>query len=426
MADAQGFIQPLAQANTPSSVNNGNPNTVYNTPQTGAPRPLQGWTIQQPVAANINTGNVAQEAINQSNQMIQDKGWMAPQVETGFNGPKLTTPEGWVTPTAPTTANPNPTPTTPAPTAPAQVDTSSWQWVVMNGKVPGMNTQLYNTDPAYKAAWDQTAREHHNQFKKSYTKDSSPQAITDRLKALYQQFSAGTPQQAQGQSQAGASQAAGWTSGNGGADTQAWVNNLMQGGVPVMNANKGWASQTAGDPAKVSQAVDGVLSTFTNLGSKFNSSSALQLLDAITEPFIPGNFFMSELGSVNGPNVMKAILNQAMPGVGTLAQKILGAIPDSATGFLGKMRDWIKEGKFDELANDVFKGVRKDTQQKVSTGSLDASLGWGGSSGGGWMLGSGLGGGGVGSVTVGGGGGGGGGHGKIPEVTIGKVDTSVV
>lgn len=60
--------------------------------------------------------------------------------------------------------------------------------VVMNGRVPGVNQSLYNSDPAYKRAWDQAVAEHQSSFGRSYTKDSSRQAIEDRLVQLYQQY----------------------------------------------------------------------------------------------------------------------------------------------------------------------------------------------------------------------------------------------
>lgn len=418
MATAQGFIQPLAQANTPSGVNNGNPNTVYNTPQTGAQRPLQGWTIEQPVAANLNLSNTAQGAVSQANSLIQNNGWVAPEQTNTVEVPKLTVQEGWMA-QAPTMGQTGGT-TTPAPTTPttpAPVDTSNFQWVVMNGKVPGMNQNLYNTDPAYKAAWDQTVKEHYSQFKKNYTKDSSAQAIESRLKALYAQYGAGgnTGQQAPANTTAGGTSAGGWTS-QGQQTTQQWVNSLASGGVPVVDGSKGWASAGGGDPAKTSQAISNIVSNFTNLGSSINSSNVKQFLDAITEPFIPGNLYMSELGQVNMQNVLKSVLNQVVPGVGTLAQKIAGAIPDSAGGMLGKIRDWVKEGKFDELANDVYKGARKDAEEKVENGDLDAS--GPPRSGGGGMGGGGLGGGG-GWMFIGGGSGGG--NTKTPNISVGEV-----
>lgn len=430
MATAQGFIQPLAQANTPSGVNNGNPNTVYNTPQTGAQRPLQGWTIDQPVAANLNLSNTAQGAVQQANSLIQNNGWVAPQQTNTVEVPKLTVPEGWMS-QAPSigqgTGNTGGTGGTGGTTTPAPVDTSSWQWVVMNGKVPGMNQNLYNTDPNYKRAWDQAVAEHSNQFKKNYNKDSNAKAIEDRLKSLYSQFTSGgtsggttaTAPSAGGASTPGS--ANGWVGGNGQQTTQQWVNNLSAGGVPVVDASKGWASTGGGDPAKTSQAISNIVSNFSNLGSKIDSSSAMQFLDAITEPFLPGNLYMSELGEVNMPNVLKSVLNQVVPGVGTLAQKIAAAIPDSATGMLGKIRDWVKEGKFDELANNVYKGARKDSEKKVETGNLDASQkttgGGGGGGGGGWMSGGNRGGH---TINFSGSAG----HGLSPDISVGEVRTA--
>ena len=392
MATAQGFIQPFAQANTPSSVNNGNPATVYNTPQTGAQRPLQGWTIDQPAAANLNLSNTASGAVQQANDLIQNNGWVAPQQTNTVQTPQLTVPDGWMggvatpTPTPPTTTTP---PTT------NQPDTSSWQWVVMNGRVPGMNQQLYNSDPNYKRAWDQAVAEHNSQFNKSYNKDSNAQVIEQRLKDLYSQFSSGSAPVGTGTA---GGNAGGWVSGGGGGQTagsnatQQWVNNLASGGVPVVNMNRGWASSTGGDASKMSNALSSITDRFTSMGGKFDSGSAMQFLDAITEPFLPGNLYLSELGQVNSQEVLKSIMNHAVPGLGSLAQRLAASIPDSVGGLLGKIRDWVKDGQFNELANEVYKGVRKDSENKVNKGGLDASQttgGGGGSSVGGGGMGTG-------------------------------------
>ena len=385
MADAQGFIQPYAQSATPSSANNGNPNTVYNAPQTGASRPLQGWSIQQPAAANLNLNNTAQGAAQMAGDLIRENGWMAPEQSQPINVPKLTVPEGWMS-TPPTMGQTDSNTGGGSTTTPVK-DTSGFQWVVMNGKVPGMNQNLYNTDPAYKAAWDQTAREHDARFKKSYTKDSSPQAIEQRLKDLYSQFgngggSSSTPQTGTGTGSAGSSVTQGAPLSQ---ETQQWVNNITSGGTPVINMNKGWASGSNGDTAKIGEALTNAANSFASLGDNITESSAMQFLDAITEPYMPGNLYLSELGQTNVQGVLKSVMNMAIPGLGTLASKIATAIPDSATGLLGKIRDWVKEGNFNELANKVFKGARKDNESKVESGNLDASQRPSGGGGGGGM-----------------------------------------
>ena len=54
-----------------------------------------------------------------------------------------------------------------------------------SGNVPTANASLYNSDPAYRAAWDQAVREHQGSFGTGYTKDSSFDAIQNRLQQLY-------------------------------------------------------------------------------------------------------------------------------------------------------------------------------------------------------------------------------------------------
>jgi hypothetical protein len=53
------------------------------------------------------------------------------------------------------------------------------------GNIPTANPTLYASDPAYRAAWDQAVKEHQAGFGKGYTKDSSFDAIQNRLQQLY-------------------------------------------------------------------------------------------------------------------------------------------------------------------------------------------------------------------------------------------------
>lgn len=53
------------------------------------------------------------------------------------------------------------------------------------GNIPTANSTLYASDPSYRAAWDQAVLEHQRGFGKGYTKDSSFDAIQNRLQQLY-------------------------------------------------------------------------------------------------------------------------------------------------------------------------------------------------------------------------------------------------
>jgi hypothetical protein len=59
--------------------------------------------------------------------------------------------------------------------------------------VPSVNTALYNSDSAYKQAWDQAVNEHQAKFGKSYQTDSSLDAINTRVNQLYGQYGGGQP-----------------------------------------------------------------------------------------------------------------------------------------------------------------------------------------------------------------------------------------
>ena len=63
--------------------------------------------------------------------------------------------------------------------------TPSQSLVTLQNGVPSMNTELYQSDPAYARAWDQVVMEHQNQFGKPYQSDSSSTAINARLQQLY-------------------------------------------------------------------------------------------------------------------------------------------------------------------------------------------------------------------------------------------------
>lgn len=77
-------------------------------------------------------------------------------------------------------------------TAANAVGTTSNPFVSLDDQgVPTVNSALYQSDAAYKQAWDQAVAEHYSQFKKNYQGDSSLSAINSRLNTLYSQYGGG-------------------------------------------------------------------------------------------------------------------------------------------------------------------------------------------------------------------------------------------
>lgn len=116
--NAQSFIQPLAQGNSPFTVNNGNPNTVYNQkptgmvnfiPQTGAYLAPQSDAMNNWAVNPVPMGGVTTPF------------WQLPSGGGQPQGPRLTVPPltidpSWVPTTPPTTTPPTTTPPVTPPT----------------------------------------------------------------------------------------------------------------------------------------------------------------------------------------------------------------------------------------------------------------------------------------------------------------------
>lgn len=423
---AQGFIQPLAQGNQMLSPNNGNPNTVYNRAAPAAP--VQGWAANPITPAANYKGTDVQATIAAGNAATTQNGWTAPAPDPNapVRQPILQLPEGWAEKIENFDPNKNPVaPTTPAPTpTPAPIDWNK-QWVVVTKGVPGKNTDLYANDPAYKRAYDQAVAEHKGQFNSDYTKKSDVPAIETRLKQLYQQYYGAAPEAPQQPS-------TGVVSGGGnGPQGQGWVQGTASSGLgltfgkPVDNATvsgainhvnsgaeprpSGWNSGDGAMSDKLNSFVD---STLGKLGNNITSNNVMQVLDAITEPFMPGNLYMSELGKVNMPNVLSSVLNKVVPGLGTLGKWLAGKIPENAGGLLGKIRGFFLNGKFQEAANEIYKDY---DMEKAQNEAIHGSTGGGGGGGNRPTMGGG------GGSWIGGGWMGGGGSSFKPNVSVGDL-----
>lgn len=428
MATAQGYIQPMAQDAQSTIPNNGNPNTVYNVAPTGA-APTTGW-VQAPItpAANYSGINVG-DAINNSNEQIKNTGWAPPAPDpnaTPAGQGLMTLPTGW----AESIKNFQPKTTeqvnqgssggtnTPAPS----YDLNK-QWIVMDGNVPRKNANLYANDEAYRAAWDQINAEYgaREKGRSIEQKSSGAQDMANALRMYYQMYhdnqwrpdaayisSTGKTGSVMGtNSQLGGdyysktdpkgwarlqqnNAAAGSTSVGGGGGTAGvsgdgrTVNGIDLGAVAGMITSSNGATSNRGWNSDATKSVGENLSNYFNnavnsLTSSNTAGNIMNVLDKITEPFLPGNLYMSELGKVNMPNVVSAIMNQVVPGLGTLGKWIADKIPQDAGGLLGKIRDFFQNGKFQEAANEIYKNYDMEKAQQAAIG------GGGGGGGDGWV-----------------------------------------
>lgn len=428
MATAQGFIQPIAQAAQTTIPNNGNPNTVYNVAPTGAAAGNTGW-VQAPVtpAANYSGVNVG-DAIAQSNEQLKTQGWVAPAADpnaTPAGQGLITLPQGWAEeiknfqPKTTEQVNQGSTGTGGNTTAPTY-DLNK-QWIVMDGNVPRKNPQLYASDEAYRAAWDQIFAEHQSRMGKSIEdRQSGADSMAAALKSYYQMYydNGWRPDSAYTGSQGKTGNVMGtnsWLDSNyySKTDPKGWerlqqskstpnsvgggggssgvggdgrtVNGIDLGAVAGMITNSGGATSNRGWNSDTSKGVGENLSNYFNnavnsLTSSNTAGNIMNVLDKLTEPFLPGNLYMSELGKVNMPNVVSAIMNQVVPGLGTLGKWIADKIPQDAGGLLGKIRDFFQQGKFQEAANQIYKDYDMEkAQQNAITG------GGGGGGGDGWV-----------------------------------------
>lgn len=312
MADnIQSLIQQLAgtgsagQAWLPSSVNNGNPNTVYNqTPPEGGyvPPTTDGsgnWMINKPLPTQLQDWS----------KMIKDPSQVGQDLKPVWNISQSVPPAAGPAPVTgqPSTGTPPPTQVAPPPAAAPTVP-SDYKWIVVNNKVPGANPALYATDPRYRAAYDQAVSEHKSSFNgKTYTKDSNQEAIVNRLKQLYGDPNFKTASASQ--TQQGGGGGAGVNGSSGGKSTAF----LGVGGAPSASTGpvKGQGNWSFTGDAGGGSALSGLQNLpdgiQASLGvSPDGSMSWQQIADFV----LPGNVYLSQTGQWDASNFVAAMLGQ--------------------------------------------------------------------------------------------------------------------
>lgn len=411
----QGFIQQQAQDAQQVSPNNGNPNTVYNTAANGTV--VNGGWAARPItpAANITQTQMKQEDFSTSG------GWVAPaqtEQQTKLTSPVMQLPDGWkeaIQNWTPNTSAGSGTTTTPA--APSY--DLNQQWIVMDGNVPRKNAALYANDEAYRAAWDQINAEYgaREKGRSIEQKSSGADSMATALRSYYQMYhDNGWRPDSTYISSAGKSGSVTGTNSMLGADyysktdPKGWARQVATGTVnrPTGTTNAGTGSGEAGsirtsgsvgaglsggttiknvDTGKVVESVTNseprptqwnndssrsvadnlntfVDSTLSAIGNNATANNVMQMIDAITEPFLPGNLYMSELGRVNMPNVLTAVLNKTVPGLGTLGKWLASKIPQDTGGILGKIREFFQQGQWQSAANEIYKTLDMDAAQQ--------------------------------------------------------------
>lgn len=143
--------------------------------------------------------------------------------------------------------------------------------------------------------------------------------------------------------------------------TGAWLggtsgNGYTHGGSTFGNPSSGLNLGTIGS------AFENILNTArTNLGVGQEGFSLGQFLDAVTEPFLPGDFYNGQLQQgVNKPAAVTGVLNMVIPGVGNLADFLASKIPSSATGFLGRVRDFFARGDIQQGVDEIYRQAAID------------------------------------------------------------------
>lgn len=424
MADqtTQSLIQSIAQAN-PVSANNGNPNTVYNTAAGAVGAiPAQnlgpGWNGNLQIAP---AANLAPLALQRSDWAAPTTGWEGDLVKQQ-NAAQVTIPQNWAdilknqTPAA-TPTPVTPTPVTPTPT-PAQPTVTPWtvpSGLILGGnKKPQVNAALYANDPAYKAAWDELAAFHKYSPDKAFTRGEDVNKLYSHLTELYSKYKTQQTQtNANGSPVTGGQQAsetpvkAGSGLGNGLTATgtplidsglQEFAGNIGNGitgaGAKGWNSNSSSPAQSA---SNLSNAISNGIAAVSN-----GTGTLMQMFDAISEPWLPGNLYMSQTGKMNTANIVKMLGNIAVPGLGSLAGLIASKIPDSVSpdSVLGQIRDFFIQGKMDEWANAIkddldknYDKAAKDSEKQLAAlaggyGGGSEGSGGGGAASGGWGFGS--------------------------------------
>lgn len=144
---------------------------------------------------------------------------------------------------------------------------------------------------------------------------------------------------------------------------------------PYVNVPSGGNTNASLNLTNIGQTLTNVIQQAQEgLGFGEDGFSLGQFLDAITEPFLPGNFYNGQLGTLNKANTVKGVLNMVIPGGGNLAGFLASKIPSTWSsnqggfkGFMAKIRDFFQQGKFEEAFDAIAQQEAADRGSGLNT-----------------------------------------------------------
>lgn len=75
----------------------------------------------------------------------------------------------------------------------------------------------------------------------------------------------------------------------------------------------------------------------------------MQFLDAVTQVIIPGDLYNANVGKINWPNTVKAVLNTVIPRLGNVAEWLIAKLPDG-----NPIKDWLQKGQIQNLVDEAY------------------------------------------------------------------------
>lgn len=320
----QRYIQPTAQANTPFIPNNGNPNTVYNTPAT----PFGGQPVVAQPVGNPNPG----------------MGWydIAP-----FGGTNLASL--WSFPQAST-----------APPVSAFADESSQFWRNMTSMTPA---QFDLSNSGAMAGGGSPFIPAPSPAPGGPSVDVHPHNPGSRPEPMPPPYTGGGPS----------------TVAPGGSSKPS----LGDGGsyIPIIIGRDESGRESSVNSRPTSEITSGLNNIVRDIsrGLGFNGRDGKfdvkQFLDAVTNVVLPGNFYDANVGSMNWPSVVKGVLNAAVPGLGSLATWLAGKLPDGNI-----VKEWLEKGQLQRLVDEAYE---PESYMNADQNPFDYTVAGGGASGGG-------------------------------------------
>lgn len=150
--------------------------------------------------------------------------------------------------------------------------------------------------------------------------------------------------------------------------------------IPMANGPSGSSTVSSRPVGEIYSGLNSIVDSinrgmgFVGRDGKFDP---VQFLDAITQVIIPGDFYNANVGRMNWPNAVKAVLNSAVPGLGRVAEWIIGKLPVN-----NPIRNWLEKGQLQNLVDEAYKPESYMNFPQGPSGGLRGPSGGGGGRGG--------------------------------------------